>query len=169
MQPKTKNLRLKIIIGIVGWIFIVLVTIVIIGKAALKEVSELRKQPSSIDANNITQLEDLVHQNNARCPIMIDEYTRMDSITLLPAKHVLFNMTVGLKKEDINLDVVKPIIDSAVINDVRNMPVFEAYRQFRTTIVYFYKDREGMFLFSVKVTPDEYQVNNTTPPLPPNE
>lgn len=94
---------------------------------------------------------------NKTCPIMVDEYTRLDNAVALPGNVFQYNYTlVSITKAEVNLDTVKKYIEPAIVNNVKTSPDLKIYRDNKTTMTYYYKDKDGEFVHQFSVTPDQY-------------
>lgn len=169
MEPKTKNLRLKIIIGIIGWLFIVLSIFGVFAYNFYQELEELKGLRAQHKYEQDETLKEMVTSSNDMCPAMIDELTRMESVRLLPARYVVITSAVGVKKEELDMEQFTTSIEESITDAVCNSADFSAYRQLKATMVYVYHDREGVFLCTVKVKPAQYLKNETPPPPPPQQ
>lgn len=95
---------------------------------------------------------------NKACPIMVDQYTRLDNAVALPDNAFQYNYTlVNLTKAEVNLDTIKKYIEPTIRNNVKTNPDLKIYRDNKTTMVYYYKDSDGAFVYKFSVTPDMYQ------------
>ena len=95
---------------------------------------------------------------NKTCPIMVDEYTQLDNAVALPNNTFQYNYTlVDLLKEEVNIDTVKKYIEPAILNNVRSNPDMKYFRDNNTTLVYYYKDKSGVFVHKYSVTPEMYR------------
>ena len=94
---------------------------------------------------------------NKMCPIMVDEYTRLDNAVALPGNIFQYNYTlVDIAKDEVNLDTVRKYIEPRIINNVKTNPDLKIYRDNKTTMTYYYKDKNGVFVHKLSVTPDLY-------------
>ena len=94
---------------------------------------------------------------NKTCPISIDQYTRLDNTVALPGNIFQYNYTmVTLAKSDVNADTLKMKIEPGIVNTVKTSPDMKVFRDNKTTINYSYKDKDGVFVFQISVTPDKY-------------
>jgi hypothetical protein len=95
---------------------------------------------------------------NKSCPFMVDEETRLDNTISLPDKIFQYNYTlVNLQIEDIDIDAMVSYLEPGLINNVRTNPDMKYQRDSEVTLAYVYKDRDGVFLTKILVTPDKYQ------------
>lgn len=99
---------------------------------------------------------------NSQCPIMVDKETRLDNAQPMTKENTLrYNYTLVNREIALFKDIpkVKERMAPGIINIVKTNPDMEIYRQHKTTLEYYYKDKNGEFLFSVLVTPDLYDEN----------
>lgn len=95
---------------------------------------------------------------NKNCPIMIDNATRFDNATPLPGKIFQYNYTlVSMVKDSLNIDELKKYLEPSVINFVKSNPEMKTVRDNNVTINYSYRDKAGIFLFTISVSPDLYK------------
>jgi len=95
---------------------------------------------------------------NKTLPIMVDQYTRLDNTIALPDKSLQYNYTlVELTAEEVNVDTIKKYMEPTIINTVRTSPDLKIYRENKVTMIYNYKDKNGVFVYKLSVTPDMYQ------------
>ena len=98
-----------------------------------------------------------VSETNKNCPMMVDQYTRFDNAEALPGKIIQYNYTlVDLNKSEVNLDTVKKYVEPGIINNIKTNPDMKIYRDNNTTFIYYYKDKNGVFVYKFPVTPDMY-------------
>jgi hypothetical protein len=98
------------------------------------------------------------NQINKNCPIMIDVNTRFDNATVLPGNVFQYNYTlVNMDKANINIDDLKNYMEPKVTNWVKTSPEMKALRDIKITFNYYYKDKAGVYLLTISVTPDKYQ------------
>jgi len=94
---------------------------------------------------------------NKSCPIMMDSETRLDNTITLPPKIFQYNYTlVNYSKETIDTLYFKNYLEPTIKNFVRTNPDMKFQRDNKVTISYYYKDKEGNYLFTIFVTPEDY-------------
>lgn len=97
---------------------------------------------------------------NKECPMIIDQYTRLDHTEALPNKTIKYNYTlVEMEKSEVQIDTIRKYVEPAIIENIRNNADMKAYRNNKTTFVYSYKDKNGVFVYEFKATPDVYERN----------
>lgn len=95
---------------------------------------------------------------NKTCPIMVDSETRLDNALALPNKIFQYNYTlVNLDRLDIDTIEVKKNLEPSVTNHIRTNPDMKYYRDNKITMRYYYKDKNGNYVFSFSVTPEQYK------------
>lgn len=100
---------------------------------------------------------------NKSCPIMVDSETRLDNATALPGNIFQYNYTlVNYTIDGLDAVELKNFMEPVITNNVRTNPQMQYQRDKKTTVNYYYKDKEGVFLFVISVGPDKY-LNPTQP------
>jgi len=140
---------LKYLIGFV----IAFVIFYAIGQMGGEKIARFFKKP----AYNRAMME-TASEINKSCPIMIDNATRLDNAVALPGNIFQYNYTlVNLIKDSVNIIELKNYLEPTIINFVKSNPEMKSLREKKTTINYYYKDKTGLFLFTVSVKPIQYQ------------
>ena len=104
------------------------------------------------------QLVEMANELNKNCPIMIDQYTRLDNANAFPNKTFQYNYTlVETEKADFNLDTVRKYVEPNIINNVKSNPDMKDLRDNNVTLNYSYRDKNGEFIWKLEITPDMYQ------------
>ncbi len=99
----------------------------------------------------------IANEINKSCPLMLDKETRLDNTISMPNNVFQYNYT--LINQDKNLvDVTKFInyLEPRIINNIKTSPNLKFQREHNTTMNYVYKDRSGVFLFEIIISPDKY-------------
>lgn len=100
---------------------------------------------------------EMASELNKTCPIMVDQVTRLDNAVSLPDNVFQYNYTlIDMAKEDINADTVRKYIEPGIVNTVRTSPDMKIFRDHKVTVAYNYKDKSGVFVLKISVTPDMY-------------
>jgi hypothetical protein len=101
---------------------------------------------------------DVASELNKSCPIMVDSETRLDNTVALPNNAFQYNYTlINLDKSEVIIDTVKKYLEPGIINNVKTNPDLKIYRDNKTTMIYYYKDKNGEFVYKLSVTPDMYK------------
>jgi hypothetical protein len=95
---------------------------------------------------------------NKSCPIMIDNATRLDNAIALPNNTFQYNYTlVKMVKDSIAIEELKKKVEPTIINFVKTNPEMKTIRDNKTIVNYYYKDKTGVYLFTVSVKPEQYR------------
>jgi len=154
-----KKVSLSLTIGLViGGLFIGIIIGALIGATAsfiyFKEINQLSQSSSVVDK----PLLETANRINQNLPMMIDSETRLDNMTTLDKKTYQCTYTlVNMEKGKVDTITMKKRLEPLVINAVKTSPDAEYQRKNEMTLVYYYKDKNGNYLFSVIVTPDKYK------------
>jgi len=60
-------------------------------------------------------------------------------------------------KESINIEEMRQYLEPNIVNFVKTQPDMKTMRDNKTTVNYSYKDKEGVFLLTISVKPDQYE------------
>jgi hypothetical protein len=94
---------------------------------------------------------------NKTCPIMVDEFTRLDNAVAVPDNIFQYNYTlVKTTKTEVSLDTFRKYVEPAIINNIKTNPELKFFRDNKITMIYYYKDKNGEFVNKFTVTPDQY-------------
>ena len=94
---------------------------------------------------------------NKSCPIMVDRETRLDNAVALPENVFQYNYTlVNMEKATMDIEGLQNNLRPTVINFVKTNPDMKINRENKTVMAYYYKDKNGEFLFKILVTPSLY-------------
>ena len=89
---------------------------------------------------------------------MIDAETRLDNAIALPGNVFQYNYTlIHIEKATADPEEMRNLIGPTIINYVKTNPQMKPQRDLKTTINYYYKDKAGLFLLMISVTPDKYE------------
>lgn len=95
---------------------------------------------------------------NKSCPIMVDNATRLDNSIALEGNVFQYNYTlVNMMKDSIDIDELVNYLEPIITNFVKTNPDLQAMRENKVTVNYYYKDKTGVFLFTISVKPEEYE------------
>lgn len=125
------------------------------GNSTVAEAKEASDSAAIYSQLMVTDANEL----NSQCPMMVDKETRLDNAQpMVKDNTIRYNYTLVNREKKFFTDLpkVKERMTPSLINIVKTNPSLEIYRQHQTTLEYYYKDKNGEFLFSVPVTPDLY-------------
>ncbi|MBI3502440.1 MAG: hypothetical protein HY063_11675 [Bacteroidetes bacterium] len=94
---------------------------------------------------------------NKDCPITVNKDIRLDDCIAYPNNEMQWNYTlVNVQKGISNIDAIKKIYEPSIINQATSNPSYKIMRDNKVTLIYYYKDKDGKYLFDIKVTPEQY-------------
>lgn len=94
---------------------------------------------------------------NKSCPMMVDQETRLDNTVALPENIFQYNYTlINMEKATTDIGQLESHVKPILINGVKTNPDMKINRDNKTTMGYYYKDKNGEFLFKILITPDLY-------------
>ncbi len=95
---------------------------------------------------------------NKTCPFMVDSETRLDNAISFPKNVFQYNYTlVNIEKASTDTLEMREYLEPTITNYVKTNPQMKFQRDSKTTINYYYKDKAGLFLMLISVTPEKYQ------------
>lgn len=104
------------------------------------------------------QLLQISNELNKNCPMMVDQFTRLDNSQVLPNKTLQYNYTlVEIEKSEFNLDTVRKYVEPNIINNVKTNPDMKDLRDNNVKFNYSYRDKNGEFVWKLEITPDMYE------------
>lgn len=105
-----------------------------------------------------TEVKELVVKYNKSCPLNIQEGIRLDSVTLPQERTVQYNLTlIKVVKETAEIGVIQEEIRKSLLSTAKANPGLQVFRENDYTLIYSYSDKKKVFLFDVKILPDEYK------------
>lgn len=105
-----------------------------------------------------TEITELVEKYNKNCPLNIQEGIRLDSVTLGEEREVQYNLTLlNVAKETAEVNVIQEEIGKSLISTAKANPGLQVFRDNDYTLIYHYSDKKKVFLFDVKILPDQYK------------
>jgi hypothetical protein len=152
IKSGSKSHRAK---GLKYWIgfTIALAIFYAIGQFGGEKISGFFKKPAFDKA-----MVDIANEINKTCPIMVDNATRLDNSIALPNNVFQYNYTlVMMVKDSINLNDLRNYLEPRILNDVKTNPGMKFIRDNKVTVNYSYKDMTGVNLFTISVSPEQYQ------------
>jgi hypothetical protein len=134
--------------------FIGIITGAIVSALAFWAVQQLFFKPASFDETIVNTANEI----NKMCPFMIDGDTRLDNVAPLPNNTIQYNYTlVDIEQAEVNSDTVRKYFEPTLIATVKSLPDLKIFRDHNTTFIYNYRDKNGIFVLKIPVTPEMYQ------------
>ncbi|MCD9576174.1 hypothetical protein [Flavobacterium soyae] len=105
-----------------------------------------------------TEITELIEKYNKSCPLKIQEGIRLDSVSLHEERVVQYNLTLlNVEKETAEINVIQGEIEKSLLSTAKANPGLQVFRDNDYTLNYSYSDKKKVFLFDVKILPDEYK------------
>jgi hypothetical protein len=140
-QIEKKKLNIQTIVGLIA------------GGITFILVQQFFFKPPSYDQVMMNAASEI----NKSCPIMVDQETRLDNAVALPENIFQYNYTlVNMEKATTDISQLENYLKPTLVNNVKTNPDMKINRENQTTMGYYYKDKNGEFLFKILVTPDLY-------------
>ena len=156
VKPKKKRKYVSLLVII----SLIVITLSVLGYFTYQKLVE-NKVFETIEnvintAKNPLQL--IANEMNKSCPMMVDEETRLDKVTL-PSKTVFqYNYTlINYEKTEIDTVKIKSNLEQNIIQLIKTNPQMEYQRQNNVTMNYIYNDKNGDYLMSIIITPELYK------------
>ena len=94
---------------------------------------------------------------NKKCPITIDEGTRLDSTSAGPGRRFTYCYTLTRQVADsIDVKSLNANLRPMLIGNLKTNKSLELLRKNKTNMVYRFFDRKGRFVLSIPIMPKDY-------------
>ncbi|MDR2423819.1 MAG: hypothetical protein LBD59_03740 [Prevotellaceae bacterium] len=103
-------------------------------------------------------LVEYANEYNKSLPMMLDADTRMDNIIVLPNKTIMYNYTLiiaDIKQYMPDTLSIKEYMIPRCINIGKTSPDMKMFREKDINQRYYYKDKNGAYIFSFTITSDQ--------------
>jgi hypothetical protein len=97
---------------------------------------------------------------NKKCPMMVDDITRLDCVKSYEPKTIEYKYTLLAAKCDYTEEQITSIknnMEKSLIDNVKNKSVMVILTDNDVTFIYSYKDKFGDPFFTVKIYPYQYK------------
>ena len=101
-----------------------------------------------------------VNEIDEASPYNIDDETVMEGALLLPDNKIKLDLTILIPLEDeVTIEIVKQLMDESLLTNFNNTPELkEICEKDSTSLIYSYKDKDGVALFDIEISPDDYDI-----------
>jgi len=112
--------------------------------------------PASGRYENMLKTVDYINQS---CPVMINDYTRLDSIVLISDNKeiVYFHTELNMIKDSIDIEHYESLMKHLLFLNALQNPDLRAFRVNNMTISNSYNDNDGIFLCKVSIQSEIYK------------
>jgi len=129
-------------------------TAIIAGIIIYQLIIHLVLKPPTIESQLMKESAEL----NKNCPLMIDNNTRLDNTIGGPGKFFVYNYTlIHHTAAELNIVELKQNMVPVLTNTIKTSEDMQIFRREKVTLKYNYRDKQGVFLFSITISPDEYR------------
>ncbi|WP_264553217.1 hypothetical protein [Flavobacterium sp. N2038] len=105
-----------------------------------------------------TEIVELVGKYNKNCPLIIQEGIRLDSVSLHEEQVVQYNLTLlNVENTTADVNLIQDEIEKSLLSTAKANPGLQVFRDNDYTLIYSYSDKKKVFLFTVKILPDQYK------------
>lgn len=133
----------------IGISFVVLLVVV----GAVAGYLESRKSPEEL-------LAAVAAEANKKCPMKVDEDTRIDKVASAPGMRLEYTYTtVSMAKEDLNIEELNKNLREILTKELKTGDKLGKLREMKVTFVYIYNDKNGKPLTTVEIGPADYGAN----------
>lgn len=109
-------------------------------------------------SSNNHVLVSFANEVNQNCPFMLNAQTRMDNITVGEGNSIIYNYTlINYKKDELNLKYFKNKLRPLIVSAIKINPKMNFLKDRNVTFEYNYKDKNGIFITLLKISPWEYK------------
>jgi hypothetical protein len=109
--------------------------------------SAVSNQTSMSDSAVNQHLSEVAKEMNKKCPMPVDDNTRMDSASVYNSFMITYHYTVhNVINKEVNLKTFKASMENAMTLKYKSDPRLAVYRDNNIAIAYDYKDMAGGFL-----------------------
>lgn len=130
----------------------ILIAIVVFGISYVATQQFFTSSPS-LNQNLI----EVANELNKNCPMMIDEQTKLVNAAALPDNVFIYNyMLTNLERDGIDIEEATKTMEPILINNIKSNPDMKYFKDNNVTLSYSYKDKHGVFVMKINVTPAMY-------------
>jgi hypothetical protein len=98
---------------------------------------------------------EVANEVNKTCPMRVDQETQLDNVVALPENTFQYNYTLlNLNRVDMDIDDLKKTLEPNIVNSVKTNPSMKVFRDNKTTMVFYYSDKNKEFVFEIVVPPN---------------
>jgi hypothetical protein len=104
------------------------------------------------------EMMNIASELNKACPVMVDSITRLDNTIAMPGNVFQYNYTlVNIEKDKLDITGFQNSLEPRIVNLVKTSPQMQYQRDHKWTLNYLYKDKNGVYIFMIVVSPDKYE------------
>jgi len=115
---------------------------------------------SSCKESKKERFQRVAKEYSKRCPVRVDENTRMDSMLYIPEQNInrYYYTLMGVSASQDSINKKRKTIEENLIFAVKNSIGLKEYKDYNTIIEYvFYSEKDSSELLKISVTPNRYK------------
>ena len=122
------------------------------------EISSLSSSAlDQFDNSGNSTLRLMADQLNRQCPMTIDAETRLDRVEVMPGNGLAYNYTfINKSASSVDTASMQQALKPGILSNLKSNAAFQYFRDNKITMIFNYADKDGVFLFSMAFTSDEY-------------
>lgn len=94
---------------------------------------------------------------NKKCPMMVDEETRLDSVEAIGNKTLQYHYTlVNYSVKELDLEKLKATMQPYILKEIKTKPEMKVFREKGVKLAYFYKDKLSDSVLLLTYKPEDY-------------
>jgi len=103
-----------------------------------------------------SQLKAIAKETNTECPKMLDNWTRLDKCAATGGANFEYHLTI-LQIAITDTTNFKSQLKPQLLQVLKTNPSLKIFRDNDVTIKYIYNDKDGKYIFSETIIPQEYK------------
>ena len=97
------------------------------------------------------------NETNKTLPMMVDRDTRLDATVAGPGNRFTYSYTlVNYSKQNVDIPSLKKYLQPRLLANYKSHDQMKSFRENHVDLNYEYKDKDGVFLFAVIVSPKDF-------------
>ncbi len=106
------------------------------------------------DSTFLNILNQIVNSTNDNLPMMVNEYTRWDSASMIPGEEMVYNYTlVNYSSTDIDSQTFSQTVNQVAINEACKNPSLQVFYQNGMALKYNYFSNDESLISHVEISP----------------
>ncbi|MBA3681130.1 MAG: hypothetical protein H0W73_08185 [Bacteroidetes bacterium] len=99
----------------------------------------------------------VVMKFNEKCPMMIDAETQMDGIEIKNGNTIVYKYRlINLFAARVDTAQFNRALRPGIINTIKTNAELNELKRIKSSFEYYYRDRDGKFIYSFVITPEDY-------------
>ena len=104
-----------------------------------------------------TILVQAAYATNKTLPMMVDKDTRLDATVAGPGNRFTYSYTlINYTKKNLDIPSLKQYIGPRLLASYKSLDQMKSFRDNHVELNYQYKDKDGVFLFAIDISPKDF-------------